>query len=140
MGLYRSTHPVRGLGSGLARPGSSPVDRCRTHLFDLPDGVVEGDVPTPDGGTIHYAEKGSRAARWCLLHGVTLRHDVWAPQFHQLADRYRVIAVDLRGHGRSQPGSPSAWACPAWPPTWPPCWTVLEPARRRWWWATPWVA
>lgn len=40
-----------------------------------------------------------------LLHGITLRADVWAPQFHQLADRYRVIAVDLRGHGTSKAGT-----------------------------------
>ena len=30
---------------------------------------------------------------------------MWAPQFHQLTDRYRVIAVDLRGHGESAVGS-----------------------------------
>ena len=48
---------------------------------------------------------GSALPPVVLLHGITLRHDVWAPQFHQLADRYRVIAVDLRGHGRSTAGS-----------------------------------
>lgn len=100
---YRATHPPEasiaprsgadGSGSGIA-PG----------LFDMPDGVTHGDLTTPDGGTIHYAEKGE-GRPLVLLHGVTLRHDVWAPQFHQLADRYRVIAVDLRGHGESKVGS-----------------------------------
>lgn len=103
VGLYRSTHPAEASGPPSADPGR----RRRLpghHLFDLPDGVVEGDVSTPDGGTIHYAEKGE-GRPLVLLHGVTLRHDVWAPQFHQLADRYRVIAVDLRGHGRSEVGA-----------------------------------
>lgn len=40
-----------------------------------------------------------------LLHGITLRADVWAPLFHLMADRYRVIAPDLRGHGQSTAGS-----------------------------------
>ena len=73
-------------------------------LFDMPDRIVEHDITTPDGGSLHVVEKGS-GRPLLLLHGVTLRHDVWAPQFHQLTDRYRVIAVDLRGHGRSVPGT-----------------------------------
>jgi pimeloyl-ACP methyl ester carboxylesterase len=40
-----------------------------------------------------------------LLHGVTLQWSVWDPQFNTLADRYRVIAWDMRGHGRSSAGS-----------------------------------
>lgn len=103
IGLYRSTHPAEASGPVSPDPGRNRPP-LPPHLFEMPDGVTEGDVPTPDGGTIHYAEKGSGRAL-VLLHGVTLRHDVWSPQFHQLADRYRVIAVDLRGHGRSQPGS-----------------------------------
>lgn len=101
LALHRATHPVE------ARRLGSDVDRRRPpvpdSLFDMPDGVTYGDLTTPDGGTIHYAEKGA-GRPLVLFHGVTLRHDVWAPQFHQLADRYRVIAVDLRGHGWSRPG------------------------------------
>ena len=77
---------------------------CPTPLFDVPDDTVEGTVPTGDGGTLHYLERGS-GRPLVLLHGITLRADVWAPQLHQLADRYRVIAVDLRGHGGSVAGS-----------------------------------
>lgn len=102
-GLHRATHPAE--ARLLAAPGAgSGRRRLPDDLFDMPDGVRYDTIDTPDGGTIHLAQKGE-GRPLVLFHGVTLRHDVWAPQFHQLADRYRVIAVDLRGHGLSRPGS-----------------------------------
>lgn len=71
--------------------------------MDLPPGLRSHDLPTPDGGSLHAIEAGS-GRPLLLLHGVTLRSDVWAPQLHLLADRFRVIAVDLRGHGGSVAG------------------------------------
>jgi len=99
--LHRATHPAdaRRLPGERGRHGPVPDE-----LFDLPDGVAAHEIPTNDGGTIRYLEKGS-GRPLVLLHGVTLRSDVWAPQFHQLAERFRVIAVDLRGHGGSVAGS-----------------------------------
>ncbi len=101
--LYRVTPPAdaRRLDAGTT-PGPCPmIDPVR---FTLPDGIVHHEVPTPDGGSIHAIEAG-RGRPLVLLHGVTLRSDVWAPQFRQLTDEFRVIAVDLRGHGRSTAGS-----------------------------------
>jgi non-heme chloroperoxidase len=83
---------------------AGPTGRVSDALFDVPDDTIEGTVPTGDGGTLHYLERGS-GRPLVLLHGITLRADVWAPQLHQLADRYRVIAVDLRGHGGSVAGT-----------------------------------
>lgn len=102
LGLYRSTHPQGASAPPAPDPGRrrAPLDPA---LFELPDDVVHLHVDTPDGGTIHAVERGS-GRPLVLLHGITLRHDVWAPQFHQLADRYRVISVDLRGHGESTAG------------------------------------
>ncbi len=100
---YRATHP-----SGATGPLSTEQGRRRRSTpaddqFDLPEGVTGQDVATKDGGSIHVIEKGS-GRPLLLLHGVTLRSDVWAPLFHQLADRYRVLAPDLRGHGASTAG------------------------------------
>ena len=39
-----------------------------------------------------------------LLHGVTLAAEVWAPIMHLAADRFRVIALDVRGHAKSVVG------------------------------------
>jgi pimeloyl-ACP methyl ester carboxylesterase len=102
-GAYKATHP-----KGAAGPLSPDPGRSRTpvgdDLFDLPGDVTHHDLPTPDGGSVHAVERGA-GRPLVLLHGITLRSDVWAPQLHQLADRYRVIAVDLRGHGRSTAGT-----------------------------------
>ncbi len=72
-------------------------------LYELPDDVVHHDVATHDGGTIHVIERG-QGRPLVLLHGVTLQAEVWAPLLHLLGDRFRVMAVDVRGHGRSVVG------------------------------------
>lgn len=103
LGLYRATHPDDARGPEQPDPGRArrPVP---DELFDLPDDVTHHELATRDGGVIHAIERG-QGRPLVLLHGVTLRADVWAPQFHQLSDRFRVIAVDLRGHGRSVAGT-----------------------------------
>jgi 3-oxoadipate enol-lactonase len=40
-----------------------------------------------------------------LLHGLGDTHDLWRHQIPALAERYRVVAIDLRGHGRSPLGA-----------------------------------
>lgn len=60
------------------------------------------ELATPDGGVIQGVEAGS-GPPLVLLHGITLQADVWHRQW-ALADEARVIAIDLRGHGGSEPG------------------------------------
>ncbi|MFC5337474.1 alpha/beta fold hydrolase [Leucobacter denitrificans] len=50
---------------------------------------------------IVYAESGHGEDTVFLFHGVTANHRVWAPIQAELSRRFRVIAVDQRGHGRS---------------------------------------
>lgn len=38
-----------------------------------------------------------------LIHGVGMRAEAWAPQFAALAADHRVIAIDMPGHGDSDP-------------------------------------
>jgi non-heme chloroperoxidase len=73
-------------------------------LYELPTGVVRHDLLTPDGGTAHVLEVGE-GRPVVLVHGVTLQGEVWAPLMHLLADRFRVVAIDVRGHGRSAVGT-----------------------------------
>ncbi|HEX4863861.1 MAG TPA: alpha/beta fold hydrolase, partial [Acidimicrobiales bacterium] len=103
-------------GLGLATAGgrlllhqSAKSIRSRTDeeldpLYELPQDVEHHDIVSTDGGTIHLIERGD-GRPLLLIHGITLQAGVWAPQFHLLADRYRVIAMDVRGHGRSVAGS-----------------------------------
>ncbi|MEO5325242.1 alpha/beta fold hydrolase [Mesorhizobium sp. CC13] len=64
---------------------------------------------TPSGTA--YLDRGRGGETVVLVHGVGMRLEAWAPQIDQLAENFRVIAVDLPGHGRSEPlGKPSRLA------------------------------
>jgi pimeloyl-ACP methyl ester carboxylesterase len=56
-------------------------------------------ITVPDG-IIHVVTAGS-GPDLLFLHGFSLDHRMWLPQFATLAGRYRVTACDLRGFGRS---------------------------------------
>lgn len=70
----------------------------------LPSDLVHHEITVDDGGTIHVVERGEGPVL-LLLHGLMLKSDLWVHQLTDLAARHRVVAVDLRGHGRSVPGS-----------------------------------
>jgi pimeloyl-ACP methyl ester carboxylesterase len=72
-------------------------------LFDVPADVAHHYVDSVDGGTIHIIERGV-GRPLLLIHGIALQAGVWAPQLNQMADRYRVLAMDVRGHGLSTAG------------------------------------
>src|SRR5487761_1132820 len=40
-----------------------------------------------------------------LLHPTPVHHAFWLPLVTQLADRYRLTLLDLRGHGQSSAGA-----------------------------------
>jgi pimeloyl-ACP methyl ester carboxylesterase len=48
-----------------------------------------------------FEEAGSGGPPLLLVHGWTCDHTYFAPQFDHFRPSHRVIAVDLRGHGRS---------------------------------------
>lgn len=87
------------LGRRRRRP-----DPVAVESFRPPDDSVLHQVPLSDGGTLNVVERGS-GRPLVLLHGITLSSLVWHYQLHDLADRYRVIAVDHRGHGSSKGGT-----------------------------------
>ena len=58
-------------------------------------------VRTSDGVDINVVEYGTGSTTVVLLHGWTLDHRLWRKQIADLAGQARVLAVDLRGHGRS---------------------------------------
>jgi pimeloyl-ACP methyl ester carboxylesterase len=58
-----------------------------------------------DGIRIHLVEAGEGPTLF-LLHGLSASHDIFVPTIAAFAERWRVIAPDLPGHGRS--GKPNA--------------------------------
>jgi pimeloyl-ACP methyl ester carboxylesterase len=54
-----------------------------------------------DGGKVHYYDVGKRADKALILvHGWTCNADFWKDSYSAFPE-YRVIAVDLPGHGKS---------------------------------------
>lgn len=63
-----------------------------------------------DGVSIYYEDHGS-GPPVLLSHGYGSTAHMWAGQVSGLADRYRLIAWDMRGHGRSDsPEDPAAYS------------------------------
>ncbi|WP_280316254.1 alpha/beta fold hydrolase [Nocardia abscessus] len=64
-----------------------------------------------DGAELAVFEWGDAAADpLVLVHGLTDTHQVWATVAALLADGFRVITYDVRGHGRSDtPGAPAEY-------------------------------
>jgi len=60
-----------------------------------------------DGRSVSYRACGG-GAPLVLIHGVGLNAAAWAPQCTALAASRRVIAVDMPGHGGSDPLAPGA--------------------------------
>jgi pimeloyl-ACP methyl ester carboxylesterase len=54
-----------------------------------------------DGVQLYYEEAGAGDETMLFVHGWCCDHTYLTPQFEHFAGRYRVVAVDLRGHGRS---------------------------------------
>jgi sigma-B regulation protein RsbQ len=59
-----------------------------------------------DGANIHWTSKGNGGQTVILVHGWTCDDSSWNAQVPVISQRYRVITLDLPGHGRS--GSPAS--------------------------------
>ena len=58
------------------------------------------DTKMTDTAKLHFSEAG-QGTPVVLLHGFPLSSTLWTEQREQLAEHFRVITPDLRGHGQS---------------------------------------
>lgn len=84
---------------------TSPVDAACSHV-SLPAGFSEATIEV-NGVTIYYV-KGGTGEPLVLVHGWPQTWYEWRLVMPQLAERYTVIAPDLRGAGGSSKPPPSA--------------------------------
>ena len=56
---------------------------------------------TVDDLRIHYSVTGKNAVTVFLVHGWTCNETVWSEQVPELAKKYRVVTLDLPGHGQT---------------------------------------
>lgn len=90
----------RALGRWMRRGPDPFADEDFTPLADSEHRVVATD----DGGEVFTAERG-KGRPLLLFHGLTLSSATWRYQLLDLADDFRLITADHRGHGRSTLGS-----------------------------------
>jgi pimeloyl-ACP methyl ester carboxylesterase len=59
-------------------------------------------IALPNGETLAYIDRGERSGPVVvLIHGYTDNARDWVPMLPYLSKRYRLILVDIRGHGQS---------------------------------------
>ena len=63
--------------------------------------AAPSSAATVDGLTIHSASTGSGPATIVFVHGWTCDSSSWAAQVPAFAKKYRVVTLDLPGHGKS---------------------------------------
>jgi pimeloyl-ACP methyl ester carboxylesterase len=61
----------------------------------------EHRVASAEGATLHWSERGRGPVTVLLIHGWTCDSTFWDAQVDALAARYRVLTMDLAGHGFS---------------------------------------
>ena len=78
--------------------------RLLVFLFLLAIGswiqAQEGNFIETNGVKLYYEIHGE-GDTLLLLHGNTQTHDMWTPWIDDLSKDYKVITVDMRGHGQS---------------------------------------
>lgn len=58
-------------------------------------------VHAPDGLPIVVRDHGGEGPLLLLIHGWSCHQDFWAPQIEPLSQRFRVVTIDLPGHGEA---------------------------------------
>ena len=75
----------------------------------LPQPAQSGSAPV-NGIHMWYAAFGAdQGEPVILLHGGLANSDYWGNQVRALMNRYRVIVMDSRGHGRINPQRAALW-------------------------------
>lgn len=90
------------LGFMAERTVIEPAAEPEPEPADGAGHVERHDIVSADGTRLAVQVSGPPdAPRLLLVHGMSLTHEIWEAQRRVLDQRYRVVTVDLRGHGDS---------------------------------------
>ncbi len=111
--------PLRGDNRGPRPPAARPPDGAREPaasggaLGEPPADAISCWVPGPAGG-LHVVERHPDGGLPVVfVHGLGGRAEHWSPQLHAVGPAIRALAVDLPGHGRSDPAADADYSVPA---------------------------
>ena len=95
------------LGCAPEEPASE-TDAPTTAAEQMPAAVQTAmphneltEVASADGVSIHFDQRGQGDISVVLVHGWSCDSGYWQRQRDWLAERYRVVSIDLAGHGKS---------------------------------------
>jgi non-heme chloroperoxidase len=103
--VLRQYRPVAPPSTLRARIASSATDRTVASLPHEERSIMKHHTITGGGGTqLHVVETGNTSGRPILfIHGISQCWLTWSRQLNsELRDRYRLVAMDMRGHGLSE--------------------------------------
>jgi 3-oxoadipate enol-lactonase len=95
---------------GLAMIASSSVAGASTVTPPFPQTYNTQDMGLVDH-TTRIVDTGGEGTPVVLIHGLAADHQMWTEVVKQLAKHHRVIAYDVRGHGRAA-GAPKPFTVP----------------------------
>jgi pimeloyl-ACP methyl ester carboxylesterase len=81
--------------AGCQPPAETPP------LEAMPAGPVTGTVESADGVPIVYESRGAGDVALLFVHGWSCNREFWREQVDVFDDDYRVVTLDLGGHGAS---------------------------------------
>jgi len=87
------------LALGCRPAGEEPI--ATSPGASMPAGILDDSVPSADGVPIHYHAEGSGSPAVVFVHGWSCDGGYWLEQVPAFRARYRVVTLDLAGHGRS---------------------------------------
>ena len=86
-----------------------PLAACATSEIPIADLRLQYGLPAsgtfePSPGVrVHYTDEGKRSGRTLILvHGFAASVHAWRPWIDRLVGDYRLVAIDLPGHGLTQ--------------------------------------
>jgi pimeloyl-ACP methyl ester carboxylesterase len=82
------------------QPGEDTMVEEPTQPVGMPVAAAK-TVLGPDGVTIHYDDQGQGPATIVFVHGWSCDRSYWDAQRDHFASSYRVVTIDLAGHGAS---------------------------------------
>ena len=93
-------------------PKLDPRLRPRPISVIITGRVVHDKPASPGGVRVHYVEAG-QGSPVVLLHGLGASVAAWRENIGPLAERHRVYAVDLPGHGDSEKPDELSYSLPS---------------------------